>query len=117
MAKVKITTKTCPLCGYIYERKQMYAMVEKEIDPIFDFRLVFDDSKESKTKLVEECIEDTVIKGDHDFEYVYHKDDPMNERYGGDFIVIHRDCIGMFCPNCGIFLNDNICTKYNEKEI
>lgn len=41
-----------------------------------------------KTRLVEECTEDTVIKGEQDFEYVYHKDDPMNERYGGDPIVI-----------------------------
>lgn len=113
MAKVKITTKTCPLCRYTYKRMQKYEMVEKEIDPIFDFSLVFDNLKESK--LVEECTEDTVIQGDEDFKYVYHETGPMKEYYGGD--PIYQDCIGMFCPKCGVFLNDNLCTKYEETEI
>lgn len=121
MAKVKITTKTCPLCRYTYKRMQKYEMVEKEIDPAFDFSLVFDNLKESKnvkkTKSVQECTEDKVIHGDEDFKYVYHETDPMNEYYGGDSIKIHRDCIGMFCPKCGVFLNDNLCTKYEETEI
>lgn len=121
MAKLKITTKTCPLCGYIYKRMKKYEMVEKEIDSMFDFSFDIDILKGSKnvrkTKLVEECTEDTVIKGDQDFDHVYHKGYPMEEHYGGDPIRIRRDCIGMFCPKCGIFLNDNTCTKYEEEEI
>ncbi len=121
MTKIKITTKTCPLCGYIYKRIQKYEIVEKQIAHMFSFNLAFDNLKESisdkKDKLVEECKEDTVTKGDQDFEYVYHKGNPMNEYYGGEPEKIYSDCIGMFCPKCGIFLNDNICTKYVEKEI
>ena len=125
MAKLKITTKTCPLCGYIYKRMKKYEMVNVEIDPLFDF---FYEPKfiseltdlgipepVKPTKLVEKCTEDKVIQGDEDFKYVYHETDPMNEYYGGD--PIYQDCIGMFCPKCGIFLNDNTCTKYEEEEI
>lgn len=118
MAKLKITTKTCPLCRYTYKRMQKYEMVEKEINPAFDFSLVFDDLKESKnvkkTKLVEECTEDKIIQGDEDFKYVYHNNTCMIEH--NDYFVEDK-IIGMFCPKCGILLNDNTCTKYEEEEI
>lgn len=117
MAKAKITTKTCPLCGYVYERMQKYEMVEEEVSNISLHFSSHNFKHIPKKKLVEKCTENSVIKGDEDFEYVYHENDPMNERFGGDPIEIDNDCVGMFCPKCGIFLNDNICTKYVEKEI
>ncbi|MCI8362409.1 MAG: hypothetical protein HFJ41_04670 [Clostridia bacterium] len=113
MAKIVIITKTCPLCGYIYERMKKYEMVEKAC-----LGLSYDNLEKPKnTKLVKKCKEDTVIKGDQDFEYVYRKSSPMEEYFGGNPTKNHHNCIGMFCPKCGIFLNDNICTKFEKKEI
>lgn len=114
MAKVKITTKTCPLCRYTYKRMQKYEMVEKEIDSTFNFHFSFDTLNDRKTKSVEDCTEDKIIQGDEDFKYVYHNNACMIEH--NDYFVEDK-IIGMFCPKCGILLNDNTCTKYEEEEI
>lgn len=118
MAKIKIITKTCPLCRYTYERIQKYEMVKKEINPMFNFGNINRSKKAKIIKSVEECTENTITKGDQDFEYIYHEDNnPMEECFGGSSVELHRKCIGMFCPKCEIFLNDKICSKYEEEEI
>lgn len=109
MAKVKITTRTCPLCGYIYERKQTYEMVKKEKET-FSFNNGLKHTVNALTIPVEECTKDEVTKGNQEFkELRMPKYDETD-----DFSNI---TIGMFCPKCGIFLNHKTCTTYKETEV
>lgn len=121
MARVEIVTKKCPVCGYVYKRKQTYDMRYKKRAATVEFGLVFDKSKSTESKVLEElCIEDSVIQGDKDFIYWYetmNNTDLLFEVMGECPEKNTRHCNGIFCPNCGVFLNEKICTKHEIKQI
>lgn len=137
MARIEITRKVCPVCGYVYERKKTYKMgYEKIAQPKhkntiltqeeIEYAKKHPNSKINKHKIkwvisneeTEFCAEDIVTQGKEDFEYwEEEKIEPHTIRYGGPPTRIYINRYGMFCPKCGVFLNHKICTTHEEQNI
>lgn len=96
----KITTKRCcPICEYEHIVTNIYKEVPKWIEPwkYYEKNWELESSKSSKGK---------------EFELV---EDPRKETSLIDVLQEHSiKYIGMFCPNCGVFLNINKCTTVTE---
>lgn len=101
MAKVVIKTRTCPVCKYEYQVKEFF-----EKKPVnYGYML----AQAHKEVLVRR----EVVKG-KEFKFIERPSHRL-PREGDPYFKIHY--LGMFCPQCGVFLDIDTCTvNKQEKE-
>ena len=128
MAKIIVTTRRCPCCKYEYQQEDIYkdeyepkkrfkSKKTGKVKDIEDAEYHFQRSRQFKkqilelydeiTEMVPKEIFDTskVTKGDEDFKSVV----TVSTEFSG--------VVGMFCPNCGVFLDSDICSTVSEKKL
>lgn len=140
MAKKKIVTRHCPCCNYTYqvttffndEIKHKKFLKEKELEgkePLsktekaliqmeFATNGTIDDKYKDFIEIIDNPYtvevkgETKVTKGDKPFSLL-QKPDSRPPVFGGPSRSISY--IGMFCPQCGVFLNIETCTTTSEE--
>lgn len=135
MAKVIVTTRRCPCCKYEYQQEDIYKdedkpkkrykskstgeiidIDERHFEHSWRFELKISREYDVITEMVPEEVFDNskVTKGDKDFKSLVTVLTGLSE--DGDFDGYSKS-LGMFCPNCGVFLDTNICTTVSEKKL
>ena len=100
MAKVVIKTRTCPACKYEYQVKEFF-----EKKPVR--RTLFNQVHENV------LIRREVING-KEFKMIESPSQTLPREGDLDYRI---DYLGMFCPQCGVFLDIDTCTvNKQEKE-
>ncbi len=142
MAKKKIVTRHCPCCNYTYqlttffrdEVKVKKELKAKEVDGkelIGKIQMAKINFHFQRTGIVMRDLKDSceVIETPYTVEVkdktkVTQGEKPFNELpepYAGPMVIggpPHRTTyLGMFCPECGVFLNIETCTTITEEKI
>lgn len=127
MARVEIHRQSCPVCKYVYEIRNYFCM-QNQKKPIMTPR---DNSQEhinpkdfepNNTCIYvpnyerKEVIYNTKItQGDEEFKkLVLPNIDKNSDGYVNSITV---NTLGMFCPKCGVFLNVDICSSFEKKDL
>ena len=106
MAKEVIKTRTCPVCKFVYRAKEFYKTKEEYYGGIEKIPYWVEITEWFK----EDLVDTEVIKGS-EFKIIKIPDDAIRE---GDYNT-KVQYLGMFCPNCGVFLDIDICTTTTNK--
>ena len=107
MARVVIKTRTCPVCKFVYEAKEFYKTnVEYYggVEKIPDLVRLFNEDDE------EVLVDTEIIKGT---EFKLIENPNNNAIREGDYNT-RVQYLGMFCSNCGAFLDIDTCTLSKE---
>ena len=116
---------SCKERGLRCNVKKTYDKKHVELDPLllqgFEIASLKRNSKGKYQRLEEVCIEETITQGDEDFinwnEKKSDSDLLFEDFWGSSSKMSYTPhCNGFFCPKCGVFLNEKICTKHEVKQ-